>query len=232
MTERIWTDEQLADMSRRTIDKLCDAADAGDTELVKTLAQAMYDQFTHLHDGYMAWIAGLLTYLYDKGGIAEVEAAERYAHAKEGQLVFLPPERTDIKFMVEKMAAELQGHVHQFMTLEEDDEKVVLTNRPCGSGGRLIQMGAYQPDVGMAIIKEPSDITFNTADYPVYCVHCPLFNMNAVDELGDFLFLNNPPQKDGSYCQFIFYKDKNNIPEEYYKRLGRVKPQQLQDAES
>jgi hypothetical protein len=224
MAERIWTDEQLAAMSRRTIDKLLDAAEAGETERVKNLAQIMYDQFTHLHDGYMAWIAGLLTYLYEKGGAAEVEAAERFAHAKEGQLVFLPPEQTDVKFMVERMASELQGHVHQFMTLEEDEEKVVLTNRPCGSGGRLIQMGAYGPEVGMAKIAEPCDLTFNTADYPVYCVHCPLFNMNAVDEMGDFIFLNNPPEKDGSYCQFIFYKDKADIPEEYYTRLGRTKP--------
>jgi hypothetical protein len=225
MSERIWTDEQLAELSRRTIDKLGDAVDAGDGERVKELAQLMYDQFTHLHDGYMAWITGLLTYIYEHGGTEAVAEAERFAHAKEGQLVFLPPEKTDFKFIVEKMATELQGHVYQFMTLEEDDEKVVLTNRPCGSGGRLIQMGAYQPEVGMAKIAEPNDLTFNTADYPIYCVHCPLFNINALDDMGDFLFVNNPPQEDGSYCQFIFYKDKANIPEHYYTRLGRKKPQ-------
>lgn len=226
--ERIWTDEQLAEMSKRTIEKVFDAIDAGEKERAKELTQLMYDQFVHLHDGYMCWIAGLLTYLYEKGGVEEVERAERFAHDKEAKLVFLPPERTDFKFMVEKMATELQGHVHQYMTLEEDDEKVVLTNRPCGSGGRLIQMGAYEPAVGMAKIKEPADITFNTTDYPVYCVHCPLFNMNAVDDMGDFIFLNNPPQKDGSYCQFIFYKDKANIPDEYYTRLGRKNPHKVQ----
>jgi hypothetical protein len=47
--------------------------------------------------------------------------------------------------------------------------------------------------------------------------------MNAIDDTGDFLFINNPPG-DGTSCQFIFYKDKKNIPEEYYKRLGREKP--------
>ena len=224
MAERIWTDEQLVEMAKRPIDKLFEAADAGRMEEVKELAQRIYDQFTHLHDGYMCWITGLLTWIYESGGATAVESAERFAHDKEAQLVFLPPERSDFKFMVEKMAAELQGHVHQFMSLEEDDEKLVLTNKPCGSGGRLIQMGAYQPEVGFAKIKEPCDLTFNTSDYPIYCVHCPLFNMNAVDDTGDFIFLNNPPQKDGSYCQFIFFKDKSNIPDEYYTRLGRKNP--------
>jgi hypothetical protein len=226
MDKRVWTDEELAEMSKRTIDKALDAIDAGDAPRAKELVNLMYEQFTHLHDGYMCWIAGLLTYLYEQGGAAEVEEAERFAHGLEAKLVFKPPEKTDFKFMVEKMAAELQGHVHQHMTLEEDDEKVVLTNTPCGSGGRLIKMGAYEPEIGAARIKEAADITFNTVDYPIYCVHCPLFNMNAIDEMGDLTFINNPPPEDGASCQFIFYKDKADIPEAYYRRLGREKPGQ------
>ena len=220
---RIWTDEELAVMAKRTIDKAFDAIDAGDAAEAREQVQLMYDQFVHLHDGYMVWIAGLLTWIYERHGADGVGDAEREAHAKEAKLVFLPPERTDFRFMVEKMAAELQGHVHQRMSLEEDDEKVVLTNTPCGSGGRLIQMGGYSEEVGLGRIPEPSDLTFNTPDYPLYCVHCPLFNMNAIDETGDFLFINNPPG-DGTSCQFIFYKDKRDIPEEYYTRLGRKKP--------
>lgn len=219
---RTWTDEQLAEMSKRTIDKALDAVDAGETQKAKELIQLMYDQFTYLHDGYMVWVTGLLTWIYERHGTDGVAAAESEAHAKEAKLVFTPPERTDFKYMVESMASGLQGHVHQYMTLEEDDEKVVLTNTPCGSGGRLIQMGGYSPEIGLARIAEPSDITFNTPDYPLYCVHCPVFNMSAIDDEGDFRFINNPPG-DGHSCRFIFYKDKKDIPEEYYKRLGREK---------
>jgi hypothetical protein len=224
MGERVWTDEQLADMSQRTIDKALGAIDEGDKEKARQLVTLMYDQFVFVHDAYMSWVSGLLTFIYENYGIDTVVEAERAAHAKEAKLVFLPPERTDFKFMVEKLAAELQAHVHQTMTIEEDDEKVVITNTPCGSGGRLIAMGAYEPEVGMARIQESVDITFHTKDYPIYCCHCALFNMNAVDETGDFIFLNNPPQKDGSYCQFIFYKDKSKIPDEYYVRLGKKSP--------
>ena len=125
--------------------------------------------------------------------------------------------------MVEKMASGLQGHVYQYMTLEEDDEKVTLTNTPCGSGGRLIKMGGYNPEIGLKRIAEPAEITFNTPDFPLYCVHCPLFNRNAIDNTGELTFINNPPG-DGISCVSYFYKDKKDIPEEYYKRLGREKP--------
>lgn len=220
---RIWTDEQLAEMAKSTIDKAFEAIDAGESERAKEQIQLMYDQFAHLHDGFMVWITGLLTWIYERHGTEGAYDAERFAHAAEAKLVFLPPERTDFKYTVERMATGLHGHVHQNMTLEEDDEKVILTNTPCGSGGRLIQMGGYTPEVGLAKISEPANITFNTPDYPIYCLHCPLFNMNAIDETGDFLFLNEPPPVDGSSCRFIFYKDKKDIPEEYYRKLGREK---------
>ena len=220
---RIWTDEQLAEMAKLPIDKAIEAIDAGDKEKAKEQVKLMYDQFTHLHDGATVWLAGLLTWIYERHGTEGVNDAEREAHAKEAKLVFLPPEQTDFEFILKKMVSDLQGHVHQHMTLTEDDEKVVLTNKPCGSGGRLIKMGGYDPEVGLARIKEPADITFSTPDYPIYCVHCPLFNMNAIDDTGDFVFINNPPG-DGTECRFIFYKDKKDIPEEYYKRIGREKP--------
>ena len=220
---RIWTDEQLDAMAKRTIDKAFDAIDAKETEKAKELVQLMYDQFTHLHDGYMVWVTGLLTWIYDRHGTEGVTDAEREAHAKEGKLVFLPPERNDFQYIVEKMSAELQGHVHQHMTLEEDDEKITMTVSPCGSGGRLITMGGYDPEIGLKCIKEPADITFNTPDFPMYCVHCPMFNMNSIDSTGTLRFVNEPPG-DGTSCVRYFYKDSKDIPEKYFKRLGREKP--------
>jgi len=220
--DRIWTDEQLAEMAKRTIDKAFESVDAGESQKAKELIQLMYDQFTHLHDGFMVWITGLLSWIYERHGASGVEDAERIAHAIEAKLVFLPPERTDFQFILEKLAAELQGHVHQYMTLEEDDEKVTMTVTPCGSGGRLIKMGGYSPEVGLKCIAEPSDITFNTPDFPLYCVHCPLFNMNAIDKTGGLQSVGNPPG-DGTACVRYFYKDQKDIPEEYYKRLGRTK---------
>ncbi|MDR0350970.1 MAG: hypothetical protein LBH64_05390, partial [Coriobacteriales bacterium] len=81
--KRIFSDEQLTSMAARPIDELMAAIDAGETERAKALAQTSYDSYAHLHDGYMCWIAGLLTYIYRQGGATEVEAAERFAHGLE-----------------------------------------------------------------------------------------------------------------------------------------------------
>ena len=220
---RIWTDEQLEEMAKSTLDKIYDAIDANDPQKTRDMVKLMYDQLAHLHDAAMVWITGLLTWIYERYGFDELEIAERDAHARTHK--FFPPPQggTDFKSTVEKMASDLKGHVHQEMTLVEDDEKVVMTNTPCGSGGRLILEGAYTPKVGMSLIAEPSPLTFNTPDFPIYCLHCPLSNMNSIDNTGDFNFINIPPG-DGTSCQFIFYKDKKDIPEEYYKRLDREKP--------
>ena len=221
---RIWTDEQLAEMAKSTFDKIYDAVDANDPQKTKDLTKLMYDQLANLHDGAMVWITGLLTWIYDNYGAKALEDSERFAHSKTRKLSSPPAGGNDFKSVVERMASELKGHVHQEMSLAEDDEKVVLTNTPCGSGGRLIKMGAYNPEVGgMALISEPSPLTFSTPDFPVYCLHCPLGNLNSIDNNGDLQFVNIPPG-DGTSCQFIFYKDKKDIPEEYYKRLGREKP--------
>jgi len=222
MSERIWTDEELADLSKRFIEKAHDAIDRGDTEKAHEYVDKMYEQLAHLHDGSMTWIAGLQSWIYERHGVDGVRDAERFAHGIEFKLLSFLPEETDYKSFVEHMAVGLGGHVYQHMTIEEDDEKVVITNTPCGSGGRLIQKGGYE--CGLAKITEPADITFNKTDYPIYCVHCALFNMNALDETGDFLFLHNPPQPDGAYCQVIFYKDKSKIPTSYYERLNRKNP--------
>ena len=211
-------------MGKRTIDKARDAIDAGESQKAKELVDLMYDQFAHLHDGYMVWIAGLLTWIYERHGAKGVESAEREAHAKEAALVFKPSENADFKTEVEKKLSGLHGHVHQHMSIVEDDEKIVVTNTPCGSGGRLIQMGGYSPEIGLARIDEPMPLTFGTKDYPIYCVHCPLFNLNDISDTGELQFINIPPG-DGTSCRFILYKDKKDIPEEYYKRLGLEKPQ-------
>jgi hypothetical protein len=225
MADRVFTDEQLAELGKRTIEKAYDAIEAGDGSQARELVDLMYSQFAKLHDGYMTWITGLLTWIYEHEGADALEAAEVFAHAVEAKLVFFPPERTDFEFTVRNMATELQGHVNQQMTLEEDDEKVTLTVTPCGSGGRLIQMGAYTSAVGLARVRESRGVTFNTNDYPIYCLHCPLFNRNAIDGTGDFIFCNTPPPADGASCQWLFYKDKADIPAEFYTRLDRQKPE-------
>jgi hypothetical protein len=220
--KRVFTDKELKEMGRRTLDVLLETIDAGDKEKAKELAQRMYKEFNYLHDGYMFWVTGLQTYIYKHYGIEAVEDAEREAHTIEAKVVFKPPEKTDFRSRVEHLVGGLRGHL-QPITIKEDDEKVCITMKPCGSGERLVQKDAY--NAGLARVKEPHRITWGIKDFPIYCVHCPVMEMLDIENTGNFgstHFISDPLCQES--CQFVFYKNPENIPEEFYTRIGKKKP--------
>lgn len=220
--KRVFTDQELEDMGKRTLDLLLEAIDSGDKERAKDLAQRMYKEFNHLHDGYFTWVTGLQTYIYQNMGVDAVEEAERQAHTIESRIAFIPSGETDFRVRVENMVRGLRGHL-QPITVAEDDEKVTITMEPCGSGERLIQMGGYEK--GLAKVEKAHRITWGMEDFPLYCVHCPVMEALDIENNGDFglcHFISDPIGEE--HCQFVFYKDPANIPEEFYTRIGKKKP--------
>jgi hypothetical protein len=55
---------------------------------------------------------------------------------------------------------------------EEDDEKVTTFMNPCGSCGRKVRSGVYEPPMSLAIIKEKHTITFNRGIHSIPDVPC------------------------------------------------------------
>jgi hypothetical protein len=222
--KRVFTDKELKEMGTRTLDLVLEAIDAGDKEKAKLLANRMYREFNHLHDGYMTWVTGLLTFIYKNYGIDVLEKAEREAHTIEANFVFKPSGETDFRARVEAMVGGLRGHL-QPITVAEDDEKVTITMKPCGSGERIIRMGGYEPKIGLAKVKESHRITYGMKDFPVYCVHCPVMEMLDIERSGDFGSVHIVSDPIGQeHCQFALYKDNTDIPEESYTRIGKERP--------
>jgi hypothetical protein len=221
-SKRIFTDEELREMSGKTLDLVLEAIDAGDKNKAKELAKRMYKEFNFLHDGYFTWVTGLQTFIYKNLGIDALEKAEREAHTIEAHLVFKPSEKTDIRSRVLHMLAGMRGHL-QPIIVEENDDTISITMQPCGSGARLINMGGYE--AGLSRVKEPHRITFGQKDFPMYCVHCPVMAALDIENSGEFNFVlavSDPIGKEG--CHFTFYKDPAKIPEKYYTRIGKKKP--------
>jgi hypothetical protein len=221
-SKKLFTAKELKEMGTRTLDAVYAAIDAGDKKKAKDLALRMYQEFNHLHDGYFFWVTGLQSYIYRKLGIKAVEEAEREAHGIEAKVVFTPPEKNDLRSRVEHLASGLRGHL-QPITLTEDDEKITVTMEPCGSGERLIQMKGYE--VGLARVKDANPITWGQKDFPMYCVHCPVMEMMDVENSGELNtahFITDPIGK--GHCTFVLYKNNQDIPEEFYQRIGKKKP--------
>ena len=223
--DRIFTDAELKNLGTLTIDKLKAAADEGDAEAVKSLADRMYSQLAFLHDGYMCWVSGLLTWIYENYGIDAVEAAEKAAHTLEAKVAFPPHGDITFRQSVEKHCDALMGHVFQPITVTEDDEKVVVSVEPCGSGGRLIEMGAYTK--GFATLKEKCPITWGLGDLPIYCCHCPAMEMLSLENGMNMRFVHptgDSGKSVGPSCEYHMYKNPADIPEEYYSRIGKKRP--------
>ncbi|MBN1629415.1 MAG: hypothetical protein JW990_06620 [Thermoleophilia bacterium] len=222
--ERIFTDQELAEMGTPTLDLVLEAIDAGDKERAKALAVRMQGEYQHLHDGYFFWVTGLQSYIYRHLGVDAVEEAEREAHTAEAKVVFTPPEKTDLRSLVEHMASGLRGHM-QPITIVETDKTISLSMKPCGSGERLIQMGGYSPEVGLAKVEEPHRITWGMEDFPMYCVHCPVMEAMAIENTGNLGAVHVVTgQLSHGACEFVFFKDKKDIPDEFYTRIGKQKP--------
>ena len=228
---RIFTQEELDRMAAQTQDLAKEAIDAGNYQEAKDLIDKMYGELAFLHDGATAWIAGLHTHIYNKYGAKALEEAEREAHTLEMKIALKPAngddKYRDMRAHIMHTASTLHGHVHQPMTIEEDDEKFIFTVSPCGSGGRLMEMGAYTPEVGFALIKEASPMTYGLTDFPCYCVHCPVTEMLGLEKNGLFRRVHPRTQENvhSSTCQFVFYKDQEDIPEYYFNRVGYEKPE-------
>jgi hypothetical protein len=93
--------------------------------------------------------------------------------------------------------------------IEEDDEKLTITPRPCGSGGRLIQDGGYRSPINFLKIGKPQSMTFSQPDFPVYCAHCYFQNISPIESGGDPLFITEPSKDPGNIpCQIYIYKNK------------------------
>jgi hypothetical protein len=223
-SQRIFTDEELKEMGTRTLDLVMAAIDAGDKEKAKELAQRMYQEFNYLHDGYFTWVSALLSFIYRNYGIEVLEKAEREAHTIEANFVFKSSGSTDFRTRVEEMVGGLRGHL-QPISIVEDDEKVTIAMEPCGSGERIIRMGGYEPDIGLARVKEAHRITYGMKDFPIYCVHCPVMEALDIERSGEFNSVHIISDPIGQeHCRFAFYKDKADIPEECYTRIGKQKP--------
>ena len=222
--EKLFTENELREMGIRTVDAIISAVDAGDNEKAKKLSRRMYKEFESMHDLYRDWTTALLSFIYKNYGDQAL-----YDSLAEGCAPWLNPliehykKSTDPKRRAQMFAAGLRGHL-QPLEIKEDDEKFIFMMTPCGSGGRLINEGSYSLPKNFAKVKNAQDMTYHIEDLPIYCAHCSFQEIIPIDAKGYPLFVTIPSGKLGEEpCVIYLYKDLKAVPDEYYKRIGRVK---------
>jgi hypothetical protein len=222
MKNRVFREEELGEMGKRTVDLLTEAIEAGDKERAKKLANRMYREFSVIHDLYRDWLADMMDYVYRSQGEDELyRALRKTIGATLAPIADL--EKADFRRRVEALATILRGHLVA-LELQEDDEKVCIKMKPCSTGQRLLETGSYDPPRNLAMIEKPHVMTWGLAHFPIYCAHAPVMELLIMERLGWPVFVILPETKVARQsCAYCLYKNAEDIPDEVFARLGKRK---------
>ena len=204
---RVFSNNELKEMGKRNLDAIVEAIDAGDLDRAKHLAERMHRECLAMHDALIDWITGILTFVGRHFGDAVLYEANREGctawleHLTE---IFSGADARQRAIILTKI---LRGHMMP-LSIEEDDEKFAFMLDPCGSGGRQIQAGKYEPPRDFLKIKTAQPLSLGRENLPVYCSH-HLFEMLVPEKLAGYtLFVVEPADKLGEGpCRFYPYKD-------------------------
>ena len=72
--------------------------------------------------------------------------------------------------------------------------------------------------------KQAYDWSWGQADVPCYCVHCVMNEVLPMEWGGHPLWVTGYDPDPQKPCSWNFYKQVENIPEDYYRRVGMQKP--------
>lgn len=230
--KRYFTDEELEEMGKVTRDLILEAIDRGDLQQARELTDRMYREFLGMHDLYVYWLTATLSHVGRTFGNDAL-----YEALRSGCDAWVTPlarryAGKDLKTRVRMLVAGLRGHLHP-LRVEEDDEKVTVYLKPCGSGGRMILNGAYKPPYDFLEIDPSQPMTFDRQKFPVYCAH-EMFMALLPMEAGLMPFAVVEPSSDFEHepCRFILYKRPDAIPEKVFEQTSIGKQDFLRNVSS
>ncbi len=200
-----------------------EAIDRGDAVEAKRLLALMEGDWLRNKDYSINWITSLLSFIGRRLGEQAVEEAlrdfgERFLRDRRAGMAGV-----DAGKRMEGLVRAMKANGAD-VAYDEDDDKFVLSFR-CGSGGMLIDTGAYAPPRDYLTLRERGPRTFDRKELPVYCAHCSANNeIEGIEQTGAPVTIEFPPEGPGERCVHHVYKDPASIPEEIYRRVGKEKP--------
>ena len=232
MAERWFSEEELGEMSRPTMDRAIEAIEAGDLEQAKALCEAMKHEWRFLHDMMVDGIAASMSWVKEHCGEEALGESQRWAMERYWKRSVHAIDARDRKEIVHLLAATWRAHSASGVgehpgrfTITEDDEKITFVMNPCGSGQRLVRRGLYESQ-GYGFTREAHDWSYDRKGFPLYCTHCTFMNEKMPIEWSGYPLYPSDPPEDYSTdpCTWYWYKDPADIPERHWKRYGAVKP--------
>jgi hypothetical protein len=212
--------DRLAILSKPTFERIGEAIKAGDFEMAKALCRLKSTEHVPVHDGYMHWVSGMLSFIYERYGPEKLNSSLAFTQSTMWEPLFDHFENLDLKTKVKNICSLWHWHCTTFQ-LTEDDEKFTFRLDPCGSGMRLERAGAYEGPGAYVKVKESHPMTFMQQDFSVYSTHCAVNNrVQLARGLPLFIVEGWTPDRKNGVCIQHTYKTLRAVPDEQFHRIG------------
>jgi hypothetical protein len=234
---RMIRQEGIDELGVGTVRVINDLIDRGNAEEAKAMVDYFRTEMLVVHDIYAQYVQDILAFIAKTYGEGAVEAAFRaalgtwFAVRYEAYNKMSLEER--VQLTAEGMRCHLDGPERKGdFTLIEEKERFVFQWDPCGSGGALRRRAVAQgKEVESA--KDAHTWTWGKKGVCLYCSHCSMVNeILPIENFGYPNRITEYPEKPGDPCTWYIYKDPDDIPEEYYTRIGKTKPPRRRPAAS
>jgi hypothetical protein len=228
MGERWFSEDELREMARPTMDRAVEAIEAGDADAARALCEAMKHESQFMHDLLVDGMAGLISFVQEKLGDEGVREAWEWSLERSWKPQVEKIDRSDRRDIARALAATWRAHSTSGVgpnpgafTIVEDDEKLTFTMNPCGSGQRLWRNGRYGPG-GWGVTDAAHDWSYDREGFPLYCTHCSFMNESLpLRWIGRPVYPSDPPEDfDRDPCTWYWYKDPADIPARHRERYG------------
>jgi hypothetical protein len=195
---------------------------AGDNAGALELFARMEDSMRRVHDNACVRAVAALSHVYRTYGVAGLEASIRLAG-----------ERTLLNFMPHDLSRGPADRVKRWsrmmlgnfavITIEEHDDRFVITQDPCGTCTRQVIDHCYEPPVDLAVVSERCPLTFGQGDMPVYRTHVAVMHyLQGIERSGvPWPAIECPAGVTAGPCRISLYKNPAATPPEWAARIAQ-----------
>ncbi len=178
-----------------------------------------------LHDFYREWVTASLSHVYREYGVEELNQCLRYSSEKGWMPWMMEDVSHDVKTRLHDWTRLLAVGNFATIKIEEDDEKFILIQDPCGSCGRQHNAGRYDAPWNLAVIKEKHPITFTNGDVTAYRTHIAVMHtIMPIERIGAPWPVIQCTHTKGGMCRILLYKDPRRAAPEHYAMVGMKQP--------
>lgn len=193
-----------------------------------------------VHEIYCDWCWALLTHIRDTFGEENYGRAMRatmedWIAVRYKDMLDMSAEEL-LQLTVEGLRGEFFGsELLGDVEVTEEDDRYVLAFDPCGTGGRMRRgvprLGTpprTQQPYNFGVTHEAHDWSWNERGVCLYCTHCADINeLLPLDRVGRPMRVTEHPRDPGDKCRWYIYKRPELIPEKFYEKVGRQRPDHL-----